>query len=109
MLQIRDPRHCRDGQPPPEEARRFNDDIDARGVKRRCGIAIKAKCQRRGQTRLAIECVRSDDLDCGNSGKLGEFILVGAISGKHHRNELAGLEPRKRREQVTLIIVAAGP
>ncbi|WP_229181392.1 hypothetical protein [Bradyrhizobium oropedii] len=109
MLQVRNPRHRRDSQPPAEEARGFNNDIDTRGAERRRGSAVQTKPERRSQPWLPVECLRSDGLDTWYCGKLSEFILVGSSPGKDDRNEFAGQKPRECREQIALIIVPAGP
>lgn len=109
MLHIRYPRHRRDRQPPAEEARDFDNNIHARGPKSRGGSLVQTKCKCHRQTWLSIERLRSNDLDTRYRGKLGELILLGRISGKDNRNEFAGQKPGKRRKQIALIIVAAGP
>ena len=109
MLQIRNPRHGRDRQPPAEEARGFNNDIHARGAKRRRGSAVQTKRECRSQTWLSVECLRSDDLDARYRIKLVEFTLVGPRPGKDDRGELAGQKPIERREQIALIVEPAGP
>ncbi|WP_249131646.1 MULTISPECIES: hypothetical protein [unclassified Bradyrhizobium] len=109
VLQIRNPRHCRDRQPPTEEARGFNHNIYMRGAKRRRGAAVQTKRECRSETRLPVEHLRSDDLDARYRIKFREFTLVGPRPGKGDRGELAGQKPIERREQIALIIVAAGP
>ena len=109
MLQIRNPRHCGDRQPPTEETRGFNNNIYVRGAKRRRGTAVQTKRECRSETGLSVEHIRSDDLDARYRSKLGEFVLVGLAPGKDDRGELAGQKPIERREQIALIIVAAGP
>ncbi|WP_375788879.1 hypothetical protein ACE10Z_16615 [Bradyrhizobium sp. Pha-3] len=109
VLQIRNPRHGRDRQPPTEEARGFNNNIDVCGAKRRRGSAVQTNRECRSETWLPVERLRSDDLDARYRTKLGEFVLVGPRPGKDDRGELAGQKPIERREQIALIIVAAGP
>ncbi|MHC2461132.1 hypothetical protein [Bradyrhizobium embrapense] len=109
VLQIRNPRHGRDRQPPTEEARGLNDNIHMRGAKRRRGSAVQTESECRSKTRLPVEHLRSDDLDAWYRDKLGEFVLVGPRPGKDDRSELAGQEPIERREQIALIVEPAGP
>ncbi|WFU35729.1 hypothetical protein QA635_15475 [Bradyrhizobium brasilense] len=109
VLQIRNPCHCRMREPPTKETCRFDDDIDPGASKRRCGAAIQTKPECRGQPWLSIERVRSNDLDTRYCGKLRELTLLGPVPGKDNRNEFAGQKPGKRRKQIALIIVAAGP
>ncbi|WP_246668023.1 hypothetical protein [Bradyrhizobium elkanii] len=109
MLQIRNPGHCRMREPPTKETCRLDDDINPGAAKRRRGSAIQTKPECRGQPWLSIERFRSNDLDTRYCGKLRELILLGPVPGKDDRNEFVGQEPGKRRKQIALIIVAAGP
>lgn len=109
VLQIRNPRHCRERQPPTEETRGFDNNIHVRGAKRRRGSAVQTKRECRRETWLPVEHLRPDDLDAWYRTKLGDFVLVGPCPGKDDRSKLAGQKLGKRREQIALIVEPAGP
>ncbi|MGL3209607.1 hypothetical protein [Bradyrhizobium sp. BR 1433] len=93
----------------PKKRAEFDDDINPGASKRRRGATIQTKPECRGQAWLSIERFRSNDLDTRYRGKLRELIPLSPIPGEDNRDKFAGQKPGKRRKQIALIIVAAGP